>query len=442
MTRWIVLAVLCVLAGPRSCPASPLTLSRAQELLFANNDEIRICDLRQHRADLRIVTARSAWFPTASLFASYRSQSEDSRIRFSGQIPVNDSVALPLRIDRGLSDRDRVEGGLEVSWPVFLGLSRHHQVRSAEIAKRMVDLEHEAVRNRLSLELGLLYFRWQLAQDNVRAHESLIRQMSEYAARVKELHESGMQARSKVLEASAKLEAAKVELVQTRHTIDSLKLEISDFLGLEDTALTPAPYTVQTLTTRMPRADTARISRRPEIASCDLHLRRLQHAEKALVGRRMPAAFLNGSYRYGNPGLYLGRDEFMGYATLGFSVKWEFYDGLENWSERKVLANDRKIVSERKQRHVDTWRKEAALARMQLESAHRMQAAAELSLEASRALEEDLRNALAAGVIVSDEYLNALTALARAEFALARAQTLRKSALLRLRFAVGEEITF
>jgi outer membrane protein TolC len=434
--------VVCLLLIVRLCGAHPLSLPRAQELLFDNNHQLQICDLRQRRADLRIVTARAAWFPTASLFAGYHSQSERSRISFSGTVPLSDSVAVPLRIDKGLSDYDRVEGGVEVSWPAFLGLSRNHRIRAAEIDKRLVDLEYESLRNRLSLELGLLYFRWQLAHDNVRVHETLIRQMSEYTARVTELHESGMQARSKVLEASAKLEAAKVELVQTRHTIDSLKLEIADFLKLSDTAVTPAPYTEQTLTARMPRADSAGITRRPEIASCDLRRRRLHHTRRALLGRRLPAVFIGADYRYANPGLYLGKDEYMGYATLGLTARWDFYDGLENWSRRKVVEYDRSITDKQRERHLDTWTKRASLARMQLESAHRMQAAAELSLEASRALEEDLRNALGAGVIVSAEYLNAVTALARAEFALAKAKTLKKSALLRLRFALGEEIAF
>ena len=100
------------------------------------------------------------------------------------------------------------------------------------------------------------------------------------------------------------------------------------------------------------------------------------------------------------------------------------------------------IVEKEKKRLLAKWGKEASIARMQLEAAHRMQEAAKVSLDASRALERDLQNALDAGVIVSDEYLNALTNLAQAQFALAKAETLKKSALLRLRYAMGGEIVY
>ncbi|MBD3315341.1 MAG: hypothetical protein GF344_06110, partial [Chitinivibrionales bacterium] len=271
--------------------AGPLTLPHAQELLFANNDELHICDLRRQKADIHIVTVQSAWFPTASLFASYRSRSEQSRLNLRGEIPLNDSVLVPLSINTGLADDDRIAGGLEVRWPLFLGLSRHHQVREAAIAKRIIDREYEALQNRLSYELGLLYFEWWFAHETARSHKKLIRHLGEHVARAKDLHQSGLRSRSKALEASAKLEAANVDFVLADYAADSVKLELLKLLNLSDTSITPTPYPANTLTIRMPHTDTAAPANRPEIAAYDLRRRRLRHAEKTLVGLRLPSVF-------------------------------------------------------------------------------------------------------------------------------------------------------
>jgi hypothetical protein len=77
-----------------------------------------------------------------------------------------------------------------------------------------------------------------------------------------------------------------------------------------------------------------------------------------------------------------------------------------------------------------------------LEKARRMKTAGELSVQASEALAADLKNAVAAGVASSTDYLNALAAVAEAKYRLGQCEYLRKSVSLQLAFALGEAIEF
>jgi outer membrane protein TolC len=331
---------------------------------------------------------------------------------------------------------------VDISWTAFKGFSRNHIVRAAEIASRQSDTRLAALQNRFSLDLGQLFFAWELAYHNLAVHKTHMRQLSEHAGRIRELHHGGLRARSKVLEAEARLEAAKVQLVRSEHKADSLRLELCSLLNIGDSAIVPSSYDFQRLTVGVPQMRQQPDSNRNELAILAMDRERTALARKALTAERYPALLLNAGYRYANPGLYLGYNQQMNYGTLGLSLRWTIYDGMKHWARIRKLEQREEIIDTRRAKQYAEWEKRAQLARKQLENAHRIMAAAQLSLKAARQLEKDLVNALNAGVVVSDEYLNALAAVAQAQFEVARAEALKKGALLRLEFALGETIRF
>jgi outer membrane protein TolC len=444
---------LTCLCAAISCLAAGLTLPDAQKLLYNNNRDVQIAEMRFLKSMDEVIEAKAAYYPSAEMFAAYGLQSKENRLvtdmDLSAMIPaLYQALKIPVpsqqprvvnHVDEPVGDYDRFEWGVDLSYPLFTGFTRQNSIKAKEASGTTFCQSLILTKEMLSVKLGLLFFQWELAVKRIEVQQTYIDQVSEYVVQAANLYESGVMSRTKVLEASARLEAAKVDLLGAQSSFDSLRLELMDFIRCGDSVDMPEPYTYE-LSAQAINAGGR--SYRSEIVILDSTLSALRHTEKAILGRRFPSLNVMAGYRVGNPGIIMGGDEFVDWGVAGLQFRWILYDGQKNWAQREQLRQEIDILRKERDKQLAYWEKSAAVYRLQLEKSHRMKTAAELSQKAAEALAEDLKNALSAGVVSSTDYINALAGVSQARFRVAQAETLHKSVSLQLAFALGETIEF
>jgi outer membrane protein TolC len=347
-----------------------------------------------------------------------------------------------MNVDQEIGQRNRTELGLNLNYPFSLGLSPFYDVKAKETGTEVQSLLLQGLKNTLSLKLGLLYFLWELAEEKVAVQQVFVDDLREYHLHMRNLQQGGMQSQAKVLEAKARLEKANVELLIAQSAVDSLLLELSDFIQLNDSAAQPKTYDLRRLSKTGSPQSVYRNYERAELVALDRQAEQLDLYKRAMLGRRMPGLNFQFGLRYGNPGLNMASDEYMSWATLGLQLRWLFYDGRENWAQRTMLQQDKEMLKLERQKQEEQWNKMADQALLQITKARRMQEASRIALEAAQASAEDLHNAVQAGVAATVEYLEALKVVAETRYTLASAQAMEKMAFLQLQYSRGEEIQF
>jgi outer membrane protein TolC len=444
MKRFIVILLLCINAGY----AGTLTLARAQEILFNNNRDVQIAESRFLKSLNEVSEARSALYPLVETYSTFSYQSKQGRL-VTDLYPSEEMLNIyklagisnpgPTHIDEPIGSQDRFELGLDFSYPLFTGYTRTSAIKSAEARSSIQCLTSTLTKEILSVKLGIMFFQWELSVEKIKAQQTFIEQVSEYMVQVTNLYRGGVIPRSRVLEATARLESAKYELINSQSCFDSIRIEILDFLRAGDTIDNPGKSSFElsdAVLKSLPR------TYRPEILILDSSMSVMRLNEKALKGRRMPWISALAGYRVGRPGINMGGEELVDWGIIGLQLRWTIYDGQKNASQMEQVRLELDIMRKEREKQLAQWDKQASVLKLQLEKAHRMKSVAELSLKAAEELTEELKNAQSAGVASSVEYLNALAAVSQEKYRCAQAETFRKSMSLQLAFALGEDIKF
>jgi outer membrane protein TolC len=414
-------------------------------LLLDKNRDLQIEENRFMQSRLDVVESRALWYPQVDASINYGLQSEYNIMTLQGNIPVELGPVkdtIPLNINRTIGDKDRMDIGLDISYPLFTGLSRWYGAKASEAQSSARASSIQALKAQLSLRLGITYFQWELASHEEELDETLIRQISDLSIQVTDLHAAGIVPRSRVLEVLAKRESAKLDLSLAQKRADSLKLELMDMLSITDTSISPVLYNAKFLSqsdsvSRMfPRFD------RAELLMTDSSLVSLDYSKKVLWGRRLPGLYFTYGYRISNPGLNQSANEFMQYNIAGLALKWNIYDGLKNYAQRGKLTYEMDILKTQREKSCALWSKMVAQAKMKVDAAIRMKAVAQSSLDASKELADELSNSMSSGLVESTRYLEAVSQIARSSYLLAQADMARKAATLQLLYGLGEEIQF
>ncbi|MFW5774900.1 MAG: TolC family protein [Chitinivibrionales bacterium] len=447
MKRWQRLGIILLLHAGAS--AGPMSLPKAQALLFARNNQIKAAELRHEQSMNKLIETRADWYPTVEVVGNYIFTSKRRRISFSRTLSLfDDTIPLPmpdtfaLQIDEPVGDYDRYEMGIDAIYPVFTGFARSHATRAAEAEIEAYSLMVDIERNTQSLNLGVLYFTWEDATAGVRTQQKKVQRIAEHAGYMRDLYNAGLQAYSQVLIATARLEKARLDVLKAQGVADSLSLEITHLLGIQDTLAYPAGYHFDSFYSRTKPKRTATDVRRPELQALTFRINQITEAQNVLRSDRFPSLALRAGYRVANPGLQMGTEEVMRYGTVGLHLNWTIYDGMRDWAKREQLKRQQSIIENRRAYTREEFNKHFRLARQQYEQAQAMEEATQKSLEAAQAVAKDMENALDAGTAVSVDYLESLNEVSEAERARDQATTFRKVSFLRLLYALGETIDF
>ena len=179
--------VLGMAAGPFA--AETLSLAEAQKQLFRNNLEILAAEVDLAKTKDELAESRSAWWPSLDASASYTYLTEKNRLK------LNNMQLLPgmppATIDRTIGANDRAECGLDLTYPLFAGFSRYYSVESRTKAVSAKLSTLEAVKNRSSLSLGIIYLQWDLSYKQADLRRVLVEQLQTYTRQVQAMREAG-----------------------------------------------------------------------------------------------------------------------------------------------------------------------------------------------------------------------------------------------------------
>jgi outer membrane protein TolC len=220
---------------------------------------------------------------------------------------------------------------------------------------------------------------------------------------------------------------------------DSLDLEIKAVLLLKEASIDPDTSGMAFDTLPVPKMPKAT---RPEIVALDHATAQVEAMRSSLKFRHFPMISGLAGLRYGRPGLYLGRDAYMGYGLVGLQAQWNLFDGFKVRTEKELLERQINFIDIERTRQNEFFSRSFALARQQFRSTGDRLMAAESARNAAAALAEDYKNSLAAGTVTNADYLNSLSNLAQAELLAEQVKTMKKIALLKVMYAAGIIIKF
>ncbi|MBN2035423.1 MAG: TolC family protein [Chitinispirillaceae bacterium] len=414
--------------------AGPFSLREARERLLKNNLDILAAEAELRKVEAELVETRAAWWPSLDASASYTLLSEKNRIRFA--VP-----AAGMSIDTTIGRYDRTEFGIDCTYPVFTGFSRHFAVRSkqeyAESKKAML----ESTINRITLSLGLLYLQWELSYKQADVRRALIERLESYVRQVTAMHEAGTALRSKRLEAEARLKLAHVDLGDAEDRTDSLRRELMSLVLCKDEEIFPDTTSTAFDTLPIPKralVDTAR----PELVMLAHAGAQIEQMRNSLKYRHFPSLVGIAGYRYANPGLGMGSTTFMGYGLAGLQLQWNLFDGLKVRAQHEQFTRQLDLIDIERTRRIETLERTSVIAHEQVNNAAERLVATMASREAAQALADDLKNSLEAGVVTAADYLDALVNLAEADLRVEQAKTAKKMAMQQLFFAMGKDLEY
>lgn len=438
------LAALALLLAPGRPQA--LTLGEAQAALFRDNPDLAVLKLEVERAEDQVKEARAAWLPSVDVLGSYAYTTETSHLNLDLPFPSPAGTHL----NRAVGDHDRVETGLDASYPLFTGFARGRKVDAQRLGVKAKEAQWRAVRNQSSLRLAGLFYAWQLAGSQASYQEKLLQHSRELERQAQDFVKAGTAVRSRLLSAQARARSVEVELLTARNARDSLAFEVLAFLGTRESSGSKpdgdsaAAAVLQADTNAVPDlswtapGDPAR----PDAEALDLGAAQARMGAKALAGQRWPQLFGTAGWRYANPGLDLAGDEFMNYGIVGVQMKWNLFDGSRNGSQRAQLEVQARELAEQKRKLERDWRKSMATSRLQYARWEAQYAAARASREAARAAAADVKRQLDAGVATDADWLDARNGEARAELAMEQARTMQRLARMQWEYAAGMELRF
>jgi outer membrane protein TolC len=433
---------LAALLASSAVPAAALTLREAQAILIRDNPDLAILKLEVERAEAQAQETKAAWFPSVDAVGSYSYTSETPRLKLDLPIPP----PAGTHIERELGDHDKVEVGVDATYPLFTGFARGNNVDAKRAAVQAREAQWRGARNQLSLKLGALYYAWQLASAQAAYQDKVLNHARDLQKQLQDFVRAGTAVRSRALGAEAKAKASEVDLLSAQNTRDSLAMEVFDFLGGKDSTGFGAPegLALDTAAPAHPAWEGVNAPRmdRPEAEALDKGVEQARYGAKALLGQRYPQLYGMAGLRYANPGLDLAGDEFMPYGLLGLQLKWNLYDGSRNSAQRKQLDVQTRVVQEQKRKLEREWRKTMATARLQYSRWSAQFEAARASRDAAQAAAADLKRQFEAGVATGVDWLEARNNQARAEMAMEQARTMQRLALLQWDYAAGKELEF
>ncbi len=415
-----------------------LSLPQAQTMMLFQNLDINIARQEYCQKDYELSEAKSAWYPSLDASASYSYQNKKNTIALPFRIP--NSPSGPLEV--GINDRSDI--GLDLTYPVTAAIVNRYNVQSRNYSLRVKYAQNMAQRNQLSFKLGMLYFLWDLSFSQYGVKKMLVTQLEATVAHLKNMQAGGMSSASKVLEAQAALENARLQLLAEENKTDSLRLELINFIRCDDSAIVPAAYDFNVDSASPTSLDALTLDAyRPEIAALDLSIDQLNAGIDALAGRKYPSLFLTAGYHYGKPELNMSSNpDYMGYAVAAVQVKYNIFDGNKIDAQLQQTQQQVDIARSRRQQLMNDLDYSLKTAKMQFTWAQRQKKAALLSLQASDAAAVDAKNSLDAGIITSLDYCNVLVAKATAELAVKQARFHEKAALLKVYYAAGKELKY
>ncbi|MFA6689918.1 MAG: TolC family protein, partial [Sphaerochaetaceae bacterium] len=299
-------------------PVSAETLSSAWEHLVSTNPALRSAEARVESGRAAVDAVNASWYPRLDLTGSYQYQSETSKMKIV--IPAFMEGMDDVTIDKSLGDHDKAEVGANVSYVLFSGFSETRAAEAQEASLKSTETSYLQTKNTLALRFGLLHYAIQSARISLRLEEARFSARKAHLGVLEKRTDSGVSTSAQTLSAVAELARASADTAEAHRKLDSLYQEFESFVGV--------PYPEEA-PPELPLVDSDSSLRSLEAEALEQRADAFLKQGAATQGGAYPQISTYVGYRYGNPGLNLTGNEWMGYAVAGVQAKWNLFDGFE-----------------------------------------------------------------------------------------------------------------
>ncbi|MBN1759421.1 MAG: TolC family protein [Chitinispirillaceae bacterium] len=401
--------------------ALPLSEEQAVKLAEVNNLTLKALNHKLKAADMGVKSAVTGFLPQASLSSMYtRKSGNDMFSKFLGS-DLKNSYSL----------------GIDIQQPLFNGFATLNSLRSAQTTGTLQKVTND--KNAQTIRFAVRRIYWSIV--NLQKSESVaneaIRQLEELTASQKAMFDQGMTTEHDYLLTGASLEQARMNLIQVSGTIETMKRQFAELLGLPVT--TELILIDTTARPVVPPCDNDSIvawalENRPDLRESQLQLRLSDLGVKMTRSSLFPAVNAGYSWSASRPDQTLQDqwgDDWSAYISLNFTLfEWgdrffKIRKAREEYRSLSLLHEQKKSVVEREVR--DAFQ-EIELSVKKLDASLLLAEARGKSYEASRAKYDE-------GVLPMYELLDAHSALVSANYQTVQATTDLKLAVINLSMA-------
>jgi outer membrane protein TolC len=415
-----------------------LPLAQAQSTMLRNNLDIAIADQQIEKKQLEMRETKSGWFPSLDAVASYNQLTDKT----SNTMKISPLSAGPSTFVIPYSDH-KAELGADISYPLTAAFVNIYQVHYKNLIYKAAQIQKQSLVSMLSYKLAATYLLWSFSYGQADVQKALMTQLEQSVDQMKNRYAKGLSASSSVYDAQARFDAATVDLISFQNKTDSLKLELMNILQSNDSTMTPENFSFKLDSLGIAALDTLSLdTTRSELFTSDVIRNQLQLFDKILFAQRYPNIVAVAGYRYGQPGLQMGKNDFMSYGQVGIQCKLNLFDGFRVSSQQAQNKMQMAMTQTQKLQQKNTWQMQLENAKLQLKHTQMQKRATLTSKKAADAFLADAKNNLAAGTITSSEYLNAQVAQAKADLAIKQAEFMESMGVLQVYYAAGKELIF
>lgn len=410
-----------------------LNLHELQSQMFENNFELKMNSHLIQKREAEIRDSKSAYLPSVDLNGSYTYLTEKSTLN-----------ASPLRLNNiPTTDNDKLELGGDVNWAIFTGFARKNSVSEKRAALKASKELSQSLKNRLSFQLALSYFRHNLIQKQIEAQKVLVQNLEQLNKTTHDQYQAGIISQAKVLDTESKVAFNISELSFLQLQLDSVYNEIRNMVQVKD-SFTIA-QSIDTIFVSQIKKEYLHIeidSSRSDIQAISYTNDQLAYAKEIINSKRYPMVSVFAGYRYADPGLQIGRTGFMGYGIFGGIIKWNIYDGGSIRARKEGIEQQIKYNATEREFRLVQYQTSLNYNKNKLNQIEQTIEAAQKALSAAQKLSSELKNSFESGVITLSDYLSAITNETKANFALEQAKFNYNITIVSIYYNAGKNLSF
>lgn len=435
MKGWILALGLTIVSG--TAGAEPLTLADCLRQAREHSPELAGARGRWLSDSGQAQESRGLRLPQLSATASYQYTSRLAAIDLASRLPAPMRAALSGMAPLTFGDHDSALLGVQISQPIFTGLTLSANQQAAALREESSRLRLEEMGLAVEERASLLYYNLGRAGLLLQAANTSLRQRQAHERDVENFLAAGQITRDELLKAQlARLEAE--ERVQnTDAALRLAQLDLALAMGI-DTAQAPRLQVAPAATLPpQPQLFAGQLPRRPESQARRAEVAAAAAGERAARGAYYPSLSGFAGYNYGRPGVDPFRNQWMGYGVAGARLQWDFFNFGQTAGRVAKQRGLQLLSAAEEARFQRDLIQQVEAARVEVENAFTRARLRRQALETAREQLRMVSDLFRQGQKSNTDYLDAEESANRAEIEGIDSETAYRMALARLRRALG-----
>ncbi|MFO7859792.1 MAG: TolC family protein [Desulfosalsimonas sp.] len=335
-------------------PALPLTLPQVIEITLSNNPNLQQAVYRIDQARAMKDLADTAFWPMLGFYTEYTQGDAPSAYLFK----TIDQRKLPP--DLNFNDPgwfENYETGIQARMNLFNGGKDYLELRMAEQAVKISDLDRQAVVNDLTAQVIAAFYDVLAAKEFIDIAAESVASVSEQLRVIRVQYDGGGALKSDVLSLQVRLARAEERLVETRNRFKLAKAALANLMGVDPAGfsqkrniLSGTSESAIQVPDEYEDGIIQALSRRPELEKVRKQLIKSRMGLDAAKTNYLPSVDLMGKYYVDDPEMDYNRDREN--WTAGVVFNWDLFTGFSTKARvnkadamvKEMLAADRQAT--------------------------------------------------------------------------------------------------